>query len=126
VKNYQKVVAIINAQEQIINEYTAANSQFSKSNAFSVSEMAYMGRVYGNLFNLSLKDLEELTMVLTASELRMSDHERLSAIDRIGNNMDDRLSFLRNFNNNTSVQALQRTRDQQDIGTVKSLYGISP
>ncbi len=125
VKNYQKVVDIINAQEQIIKEYTTANSQFSKSNVFSSGEMAYMGRVYGNLFNLSLKDLDELAMVLTASQLRMSDNERLSAIDRIGKDMDDKLGFLRYFNSNTSVQGLQRTRDQNDIGTARSLYGIS-
>jgi hypothetical protein len=125
VKNYQKIADIINSQEEIIKEYTVAKRQFQGSGVFSPTEMNYISNVYGNLLNLSLNDLGELTKVLTASELRMSDYERLTTIDRIGKNMDDKLSFLRSFNSNTSVQALQRQRDLNDIGTVKSLYGIN-
>ena len=124
VKNYEKVVDIINTQLQIVKEYKAASKVFQSGNIFSAQELDYIGQVYGNLFNLSLKDLDELTMVMTDSELRMSDAERLSAIDRIDKEMQDKLKFLRSFNNSTSVQALQRAREQNDIGTVRSLYGI--
>lgn len=125
VQNYQKVVEIINAQEEIVKEYNAAYSQFKSANSFSPQEMTYISGVYNNLISLSAKNLDELTMVMTASELRMSDNERLSAIDRIDKDMQDKLSFLRFFNNNTSVQAQQRVRVQNDIGTVRSLYGIT-
>jgi len=125
VKNYQKVVDIINTQQQIIKEYKSASRLFNSGNIFSTQELDYIGQIYNNLFNLSLKDLDELAMVMTDSELRMSDAERLSAIDRIDKGMQDKLSFLRSFNNNTSVQALQRAREQNDIGTVRSLYGIN-
>jgi len=125
VKNYQKVVDIISTQQQIIKEYKSASRLFNSGNIFSTQELNYIGQVYNNLFNLSLKDLDELAMVMTDSELRMSDAERLSAIDRIDKGMQDKLSFLRSFNNNTSVQALQRAREQNDIGTIRSLYGIN-
>ena len=125
VKNYQKAVDIINTQQQIIKEYKSASRLFNSGNIFSTQEMNYIGQVYNNLFNLSLKDLDELAMIMTDSELRMSDAERLSAIDRIDKGMQDKLSFLRSFNNNTSVQALQRAREQNDIGTIRSLYGIN-
>lgn len=125
VKNYQKVVDIINTQQQIIKEYKSASRLFNSGNIFSTQELDYIGQIYNNLFNLSLKDLDELAMVMTDSELRMSDAERLSAIDRIDKGMQDKLSFLRSFNNNTSVQALQRAREQNDIGTIRSLYGIN-
>ncbi|MBN8856672.1 MAG: hypothetical protein BGO55_06220 [Sphingobacteriales bacterium 50-39] len=125
VRNYQKVVDIINTQQQIVKEYKSASKVFKSGNIFSSQELDYIGKVYSNLFNLGLKDLDELAMVMTDSELRMSDAERLSAIDRINKDMQDKLSFLRRFNNNTSVQALQRAREQNDIGTMRSLYGIT-
>jgi hypothetical protein len=125
VKNYQKVLDIINTQQQIIKEYKSASRLFNSGNIFSTQELDYIGQIYNNLFNLSLKDLDELAMVMTDSELRMSDAERLSTIDRIDKGMQDKLSFLRSFNNNTSVQALQRAREQNDIGTIRSLYGIN-
>lgn len=124
IKNYEKVEEIINAQAEIIREYSSAERQFRGSGAFSGKELDYISSVYGNLLSLSLKDLDELTRVMTASELRMSDYERLSAIDRIGQSMDEKLAFLRSFNSNTSVQALQRQRELNDIGTVRNLYGI--
>jgi len=94
VKNYQKVVDIINTQQQIIKEYKSASRLFNSGNIFSTQELDYIGQIYNNLFNLSLKDLDELAMVMTDSELRMSDAERLSAIDRIDKGMQDKLSFL--------------------------------
>ena len=124
VKNYKMVVAIINNQEQIVKEYNAAWGQFSHGNLFAPEEMSYISRVYGNLLALSLKNLDELTMVLTAGTLRMSDAERLASIDRINKDMEEKLSFLRYFSNNTAVQAQQRLRDQNDDATIKSLYGI--
>jgi hypothetical protein len=125
VRKYQKVIDIINAQTQIVKEYKAAYSQFSKASIFNSRELDYINGVYGNLFNLSLKNLDELTMILTDSQLRMADAERLSAIDRIDKDVQDKLGFLRSFNSNTAVQALQRAREQNDIETIKSLYGIS-
>jgi len=124
VQNYEKVVDIINTQSEIVKEYTAASSRFHSANVFNASEMNYIGAVYSNLFSQSLKCLEELTMVITANQMRMSDGQRLAAIDRIDRDAQDQLGFLRYFNNNTSVQALQRSREANDNGTVKSLYGI--
>ena len=62
-------------------------------------ELLYIGQVYGNLFNQSLKGLDDLTLILTANKLRMSDAERLAGIDKIYDGMQDKLQFLRSFNN---------------------------
>ena len=125
VQNYQRVVDVINSEEELVKEYTTAGAQFRSSGVFTSSELDYIGKQYSTLLSLSLKDLDELTKVLTSNELRMSDYERISAIDRIASGMDDKLAFLRAFNSNTSVQALQRQRDLNDIGTVRGLFGIS-
>jgi hypothetical protein len=78
-----------------------------------------------NLFKISINNLDELTIVVTANNLRMSDDERLAAIDRIYNDMKDKLMFLRHFNNNTTILAVQRAREKNDAVTMRKIYGIT-
>jgi hypothetical protein len=69
--------------------------------------------------------MDELTAVVTADKLRMSDDERLKAIDRIYLDMQDKLIFLRSFNHSTSVLGLQRDREKRAIDAIKGVYGIT-
>jgi hypothetical protein len=126
VQNYGRVVDIVNAEYSIVSEYKAAYSKFSADGHFTIQELDYMNSVYTNLFNQSLNCLSELTMVITANQLRMSDAERLRAIDRVYTDITGQLSILRTFNNNTSIQAIQRAREANDVHTLKSIYGIQP
>lgn len=124
VQNYKRVADIINNQVMILHEYKNAFSRFKQYGYFNVKEIDYIGKVYGNLFNASLKNLDELAIILTASKLRMSDEERLKSIDRINTDMLDKLTFLRHFNNNTSLLVVQRAKEHNDVTTIQSLYGI--
>jgi hypothetical protein len=124
VQNYARIVDIINVEYSIVSEYKTAYSQFQGDGHFTIQELDYIDGVYTNLFSRSLSCVNELTMVLTAGKLRMSDAERLRAIDRIYSDITGQLSVLRSFNNNTSIQAMQRSKDANDIGTLKSIYGI--
>lgn len=83
-----------------------------------------MVNVYSNLFNKSLQNLDELTMVITTGKLRMSDDERLNAIDRIYIDMGDKLVFLRTFNKENNVLAIQRGREMVDTKVSKKLNGF--
>lgn len=124
VKKYRKVTGIINYQILLVKEYKAAFNRFRETNWFNPDEISYMERVYGNLFNSSLKNLDELATVITANKLRMSDDERLGSIDRIFADMEDKLNFLRHFNTQANILALQRAKEQTDINGVKSLYNV--
>ena len=124
VQNYKRVADIINNQVMILHEYKNAFNRFKQYGYFNVKEIDYIGKVYGNLFTASLKNLDELAIILTASKLRMSDEERLKSIDRINTDMLDKLTFLRHFNNNTSLLVVQRAKEHNDVTTVQSLYGI--
>ena len=125
VKNYKKVADIIKYQILIIKEYKSAYSRFKTDVNFNPQELDYFGKVYANLFNQSLKNLDALTTVITANKLRMSDDERLKAIDDIFNSMLDKLTFLRHFNNNTTILAIQRAREKKDANTLQKIYGIT-
>lgn len=124
VKNYSRVADIIVAQGRIVKEYKGAFSRFKQTNLFNDAEVNYMAGVYTNLINKSLEGLDELLMVLTANKLRMSEDERFAAIDKIFADMEDRLSFLRNFNRSTTTLAMQRGKESVDTKLSQQLYGV--
>ena len=121
VKNYKKVGEIVEYQISIVKESRNGMNRFIKSGNFSGQEINYFEKVYGNLLNQSLRNLDELTMVITADKLRMSDDERLKAVDDIYEQMQDKLLFLRNFNTTSNVLALQRAKEKNDVYASRGL-----
>ena len=124
VRKYKKIGEIIIFQSQLVKEYKSAFKRFKTSNLFNTNEIKYMDNVYSNLFNKSLQNLDELTMVITAGKLRMSDDERLNVIDRIYIDIGDKLVFLRTFNKENNVLAIQRGREMVDTRVSKKLNGL--
>ena len=125
VKKYKRIADVINDQLLIVKEYKKAFGRFKQDNNFNSEEIDYLGKVYFNLSKQSLNNIDELTTIITANKLRMSDDERLAAIDRIYNDMQDKLMFLRHFNNNTTILAVQRAREKNDAVTMKKIYGLT-
>jgi len=124
VKNYKRVGDIINFQMLLMKESKNGLNRFVKSGNFSEKEISYFEKVYGNLLRQSLRNLDELTMVVTADKLRMSDDERLQAVDDIYLQMQDKLLFLRNFNATSNVLALQRAKEAKDVYASKQLQEL--
>lgn len=124
VKKYKRITDIFNYQARILKEYKAAWQQFRDDRQFTSTEIDYLGKVYTNLFNETLKSLEELAIVITSSKLRMTDDERLQAIDRIYASVVDQFSFLNEFNNNTAILSLQRKSEQTEIKMSRIINGI--
>lgn len=125
VRKYPKVLQIISDQTELVSEYKSAYSTFKQDKHFNPDEISYMIDVYNNLVSGSLQNLSTLTMVMSDNKLRMSDNERLQAIDRVYAAGHDQLTFLRQFNNNTESVAIQRAQQANDQQTLKTLYGIN-
>lgn len=125
VKKYKRIADIINYQVRIAKEYKLAFNRFKEEKQFTADEIDYLGKVYSNLFNESLKRLDELAMVITSGKLRMSDDERLQAVDKIYLAVEDQYSFLKDFTNNTSMLSLQRKSEQAQIEMSRRLYGLN-
>lgn len=124
VRKYQRIPDIIQYQVDILNEYKSAFRQFKSSGAFSERNIEYLGAVYNNFFQRSLANLEELTLIITSQRLRMSDEERLTAIDRIYREMKEKRQFLRQFNEETKLLYLQKKNEKTEIEGLRSLYRI--
>ncbi|MBV4357315.1 TerB family tellurite resistance protein [Pinibacter aurantiacus] len=122
VKKYKRVADIVDYQIMLVKEYKAALARFKTSGWFSVDELDYISKVYDNLFTLSVKNLDDLLTVVTAKKLRMSDDERLKAIDKIFEDMEDKLVFLRSFNNSNSILMGQRLKESNEIKGMQHYY----
>jgi hypothetical protein len=124
IKRYSRVTDIVDYQISLVKEYKKAFQYAKSSGSFTIKEIDYMGRVYGRLFDASLQNLDDLFTVITASNLRMTDEERLNAIDKIHSEMLDKLTFLRHFNSSNSVMALQRMKEQKEVDRMKAIEGL--
>lgn len=125
VRNYRRIGDIVRSQVSLVKEYRLAFRRFTQSGSFTAEEMDYLKSVYENLFNQSVKNLEALAMIITAGKFRMSDDERLNAIDTIWKDASDVLTFLRHFNGETKLLLLQRAKAAADAQTQKKLFSIT-
>jgi hypothetical protein len=126
VSSYSKVGDVVSKEARLLADYQQANGFFCASGLFTPQELDGFSTNYGVYLQHSQKDVDELSMVTTDGELRMSDAERLSAIDRIDEDMTRQLNLMHSFNNSVAIQAAQRTQVAGDIGSLRSLYGIGP
>lgn len=125
IKKYRRIGDIVSYQKDLLTEYKSAFNRFKASDSFNPQEIDYLAKVYKQLFDQSLNNLDELTTVITSSKLRMSDDERLQAIDRIFADTQDKLVFLRNFNKQASILNLQRKKEKADIRVTKQYYNLN-
>lgn len=122
VARYGRVADIVADEASILSEYKTAFGQFNRSGLFNTPELSYLSNVYMRLTGAALQNVTDLANIVTASKLRMSDDERLSAIDRIYRDTSDKLQFLRSFNRRTAILQAQRQREQNEVNNLKALY----
>jgi hypothetical protein len=122
VRQYVRIADILSDEERILSEYKSAYRRFQTSNKFNPHELDYMMRVYGQLTKQALQNVTNLLNVITDSKMRMSDAERLSAIDRLYRDTNDKLVFLESFNRQTTLLQLHSSKEQNETQTLKNIY----
>jgi hypothetical protein len=123
VSRYKKIGVIMQMQLSIIREFKSNYQRFVAAGVFSPDEILYMGRVYNQLLDESLKNISDLTTVTTAGRVRMTDAERLAQIDRIYQDTQGKLLFLRSFNNQNALLMVQRIKGRQETEDMKKIIG---
>lgn len=121
---YQAVRAIIERQKELVQEYTHAWQLLKQDKHFTPGELEEIYAVYTGIINESLKNLEELNLVINSFTTQMSDGKRLELIHTAGEGIDQNLSDLRSFNSRNFHISLSRARSIQEAEMIKQLYGI--
>lgn len=122
-KQYDRIAAILKMQKSIVALYNKGRKQVS-SNGFDADESRYLIRVYNNLLDESVKEIDELTLVLTDGKLEMKDEERMKRIDIIAGKITEQYQFIHHFNKQVAMVAFSREKEQHDIEYLRKLYNL--
>jgi hypothetical protein len=121
---YYRVKEIIQRQVQIVNEYKQAWALFKQDKNFTPEELDGMFTVYAGMMDESVKNLDQLFLVVNAFATQMSDAKRLEIINGVADKVEECYSDLKEFNNQNKMISVQRASERGEIEYVRKLYGL--
>ncbi len=121
IKRYSRVAEIISLEINIVRQAASVVRYCRESNQLTLSELTYLQNVFDHLLTDCSKSLDKLFAVITDGSLTMKDDERISAIDKIYNDMVDKQVFCRSFGSTTKGLCVQRRNEQNEIQFSKKL-----
>lgn len=124
ITNYKRVKDIIERQVLMVKEYKYAWALFRQDKNFTAEELNYISNIYSGMFEESLKNLDQLFLVINAYATQMSDAKRLGIVNSVGDNIEQQLTDLRQFNTQNRMLSLQRATELGEIEYVRRLYGL--
>ena len=124
ISSYQEVRDIIKKQVQLVQEYSKAFNLSKQDKNFTADELNYMQKVYTGILDESIKNIDQIQLVINAFATQMTDAKRLEIIHAAGNNIEQNITDLRQFNQQNIIISLQRSKEKNDIDVVKKLYEL--
>jgi hypothetical protein len=107
-----------------VDEYDRAWNLIKQDPHFNVAELEYMHKVYSGILNESLKNIDQIFLILDSFTIQMSDAKRLEIINTAADQIDANYDDLRLFNSQNRQLSLQRAKTKHDVDKIKKLYGI--
>lgn len=121
---YQRVRDIGEKQVLLVNEYRRVWQVIQRDKNFTGEEIEFMANVYGGILRESIKNIDQLAMVVNSFKTQMSDGQRLEIISKVADEVDQNYTDLLTFNRENSMLSLQRTKDKAQHVVVRRMYGI--
>jgi hypothetical protein len=125
ISKYQRIKDITLKQAALVGEYKRAWSLFRQDSHFNLQELNYMQQVYTGILDASVKNLDEIMLVVSPAKTQMTDEQRLELINKSSDHLDENYNDLHQFNNQGIQLSLQRSKDLNDTRSIKKLYGIN-
>lgn len=121
---YQRIRDITGKQLRLVDEYKRAWNLFQKDSHFTANELEYMEKVYAGILEESMKNVDQIALIVKSFSTQMSDAKRLEIIDAAAEQIDINFDDLTLFNKQNMLLSLQRAKTQHDVDAVKKLYGL--
>ena len=121
---YHRIKEIIQQQIALVKEYHKAWNGVQQDGHFTTDEVRYIGQVYTGIIDASLKNLDQIALVINSFTTQMTDAKRMEIINRAADAMQTNLNDLRSFNSQNILLSLQRSKDENDVAVVKKMYGL--
>jgi hypothetical protein len=125
ISNYQRIKDITMKQAALVSEYRLAWNLFRQDSHFKPQELSYMQQVYSGILDASVKNLDEIMLVVSPAKTQMTDEQRLELINHASDHLDENYNDLHEFNNQGIRLSLGRSKDLNDTQSIKKLYGIN-
>ncbi|TXJ24858.1 MAG: conjugal transfer protein TraI [Chitinophagaceae bacterium] len=122
---YRRIKEITAKQWQLVQEYKEAFNLFKQDKSFTPDQLLYIYDVYSGILEESVKNLDEIVLVINSFKTQMSDASRLAIINASSDRIEENLSHLRRFTDENIMMRIEKARDQQEILSIKAYYGIS-
>jgi hypothetical protein len=121
---YQRIKDITQKQVLLVDEYERAWNLFQRDDHFNVDELVYMQKVYSGILNESMKNIDQIFLILDSFTTQMNDAKRLEIINAAADQIDTNYDDLMLFNKQNVLLSLQRAKTKNDVDAVKKFYGI--
>lgn len=121
---YKRIKDLTEKQVDIVDEYKWAWGLFQKDRHFSPEELDYMQKVYSGILDESIKNLDQIFLVIGSFKTQMSDASRLEIISKAAEEMDANHSALKKFNLSNIGLSIQRAASLEETAKLKEIYGI--
>lgn len=121
---YQRIKDVTTKQVFLVEEYKKAWNLAQQDKNFTADELDYMHKVYAGILKESAKNLDQLLLVVNSFKTQMSDAKRLELINEAADKIDENFNDLRQFNNQSIVMSLQRSKSQEQVEAIQRLYGL--
>jgi hypothetical protein len=121
---YSKVKNLVTRQAQLVGEAQKAWSSIRQDTHFSSTELTYIQNAYTGLINQTARNMADLGLVIQSFLTQMDDAGRLQIIDETADRIDHNYAGLRQFTQQNVLISLQRSKNEQDLQTIRMLYGI--
>ncbi|WP_345949196.1 conjugal transfer protein TraI [Mucilaginibacter sp. PAMB04274] len=121
---YERIRHITEKQAALIGEYHQAWGLLRQDRHFSAAELSAMQKVYNGILQESVKNLDEILVIVSAFKTQMTDARRIELINKAADRIDTNCNDLRQYNNQNYILSLQRAQSEHEILTLKKYYGL--
>ena len=121
---YERIKDMTEKQAALTSQYNHAWSLLKEDQNFSADELKYMQSVYSGILQESVKNLDEILVVINSFKTQMNDAKRLELVNKAADRVDTNCSDLKQFNNQNYILSIQRAKDAGEVETLKRYYGI--
>jgi len=124
ITSYERLAQLIDQEARVVQQYHQMTSILSQDNHFTPSELATMTSTLTSILNQTITNFTQIRLVINAFVTQMPDAGRLQIIDQTAARVNQNSAAMEAFYQQNLLLSLQRARDQNDIATTKTLYGL--
>lgn len=122
---YHRIKTLGVKQAHLLKAYQHTWQLLKQDQHFSQEELNYMTKVYGGILDESIRNIDQISLVINSFQTKMSDAERLNIIRKAANQVDQNYFDLLQFSQENIQLSISRAEDLNEAEAIRKMYGIT-